>query len=190
MWTAKGSWMAPKVIEGGAGVGKQAPSLVGIGRVRIGQGTVRWLVIGTAAGWTASARATGHRRLTSRTVPWPMRRPPRRPTLVINRPVPAGSALSDPADVKENRMSTSAPDPGSTQIALDRGLVAARVVTGDRARAIFGQVMGLVALTVGCLALGAYIGRDLSGAAGIAFFIGGFACVFGLNVASSRGNEQ
>ena len=87
-------------------------------------------------------------------------------------------------------MSTSAPDPGSTQIALNRGLVAASVVTGDRARAIFGQVMGLVALTVGCLALGAYIGRDLSGAAGIAFFIGGFACVFGLNVASSRGNEQ
>ena len=87
-------------------------------------------------------------------------------------------------------MSTSAPDPGSTQIALNRRLVAASVVTGDRARAIFGQVMGLVALTVGCLALGAYIGRDLSGAAGIAFFIGGFACVFGLNVASSRGNEQ
>jgi hypothetical protein len=30
------------------------------------------------------------------------------------------------------------------------------------ARAVFGQVMGLVAVTVGFFALGAYIGRDLS----------------------------
>jgi FtsH-binding integral membrane protein len=60
----------------------------------------------------------------------------------------------------------------------------------DDARTVFGQVMGLVALTLGCLALGAYIGRDLSGGWGILFFIAGFACVFGLNVASSRGNEQ
>jgi hypothetical protein len=35
---------------------------------------------------------------------------------------------------------------------------------------VFGQVMGLVALTLGCLALGAYIGRDLSGGWGILFF--------------------
>jgi modulator of FtsH protease len=64
------------------------------------------------------------------------------------------------------------------------------VVTRDRTREVFGQVMGLVALTVGCLALGAYIGRNLSGGAGIAFYIGGFACIFGLNYASSRGREQ
>jgi modulator of FtsH protease len=50
--------------------------------------------------------------------------------------------------------------------------------------------MGLVALTLGFLALGAYIGRDLSGGMGILFFIAGFACIFGLNIASSRGNEQ
>jgi uncharacterized protein len=50
--------------------------------------------------------------------------------------------------------------------------------------------MGLVALTLGCLALGAYIGRDLTGWIGILFFVGAFACVFGLNAASSRGNEQ
>jgi FtsH-binding integral membrane protein len=60
----------------------------------------------------------------------------------------------------------------------------------DDARAVFGQVMGLVALTLGCLALGAYIGRDLSGGWGILFFVASFACVFGLNVASGRGNEQ
>lgn len=60
----------------------------------------------------------------------------------------------------------------------------------DRTRTVFGQVMGLVALTVGCAALGAYIGRNLTGGAGIAFFIGAFACIFGLNMASSRGHEQ
>jgi len=30
----------------------------------------------------------------------------------------------------------------------------------DRAHALFGQVMGLVALTTGCAALGAYLGRN------------------------------
>ena len=34
------------------------------------------------------------------------------------------------------------------------------VISTDRTRAVFGQVMGLVALTLGCLALGAYIGHD------------------------------
>src|ERR1700734_149749 len=63
-------------------------------------------------------------------------------------------------------------------------------ISTDQARAVFGQVMCLVALTLGCLALGAYIGRDLSGGAGIAFFIAGFACVFGLNIASARGRHQ
>jgi FtsH-binding integral membrane protein len=63
-------------------------------------------------------------------------------------------------------------------------------LTRDQARAVFGQVMGLVALTLGFLALGAYIGRDLSGGAGILFFILGFGCIFGLNIASARGREQ
>ena len=34
-------------------------------------------------------------------------------------------------------------------------------LTRDQARAVFGQVKGLVALTLGCLALGAYIGRGV-----------------------------
>src|SRR5450755_1547554 len=63
-------------------------------------------------------------------------------------------------------------------------------LTRDQTRAVFGQVMGLVALTVGCTALGAYIGRNLTGGAGLLLFIGAFACVFGLNIASSRGREQ
>ena len=64
-------------------------------------------------------------------------------------------------------------------------------VAAERAdsRAVFGQVMGLVALTIGFTALGAYIGRDLSGGWGIAAFIAGFGCLLGLNVASRR-NER
>jgi modulator of FtsH protease len=50
--------------------------------------------------------------------------------------------------------------------------------------------MGLVALTVGCTALGAYVGRNLSGGTGLLFFIGAFAGIFGLNAAASRGREQ
>jgi FtsH-binding integral membrane protein len=60
----------------------------------------------------------------------------------------------------------------------------------DRTRALLGQVMGYVAVTVGFTALGAYIGRDLSGGAGLLFFIAGFGCIIGLNVAASRGREQ
>jgi modulator of FtsH protease len=63
-------------------------------------------------------------------------------------------------------------------------------ITRDRTRAVFGQVMGLVALTVACAALGAYITRNTSGGTGILLFIGAFACVFGLNVAAARGREQ
>ena len=65
-----------------------------------------------------------------------------------------------------------------------------RSVAAEDTRAVFGQVMGLVALTVGCTALGAYIGRNLTGGAGLLLFIGALACVFGLNIASSRGREQ
>ena len=50
--------------------------------------------------------------------------------------------------------------------------------------------MGLVAVTLGFLALGAYIGRNMSGGIGIFFFIAAFACIFGLNIASARGREQ
>lgn len=71
------------------------------------------------------------------------------------------------------------------EVALGRS-----AVTREQTRAVFGQVMGLVALTVGCAALGAYLGRDLTGGAGIAFFIGGIGCIFGLNIATTRRHEQ
>ena len=75
--------------------------------------------------------------------------------------------------------------PAYDELALGRG-----AITGDRAREVFGQVMGLVAVTLACTALGAYIGRNLSGGTGLVMFIGAFACIFGLNIASARGHEQ
>lgn len=51
---------------------------------------------------------------------------------------------------------------------------------------LFGQVMGLVAITVGFTAFGAYAGRDLSGGWGIVAFIAGLGCLLALNVAASR----
>jgi FtsH-binding integral membrane protein len=63
-------------------------------------------------------------------------------------------------------------------------------VVGSPARAVFGQVMGLVAVTIGFTALGAYLGRNLSGGAGLLFFIAAFACIFGLQFATARGREQ
>jgi FtsH-binding integral membrane protein len=68
--------------------------------------------------------------------------------------------------------------------------VEARPLSRDESRAVFGQVMGLVAVTLGFLALGAYIGRDLSGGLGILFFIASFGLTFGINAASARGNQQ
>jgi FtsH-binding integral membrane protein len=65
-----------------------------------------------------------------------------------------------------------------------------QVATRDQTRGVFGQVMGLVALTFGCLALGAYITRNVSGGTGILFFILGFVCIIGLQAAAARGHEQ
>jgi len=51
---------------------------------------------------------------------------------------------------------------------------------------VFGQVMGLVAVTLGFFTLGAYLGREVSQGASIICFIGGFICIFGLNFAARR----
>jgi modulator of FtsH protease len=58
------------------------------------------------------------------------------------------------------------------------------------ARELLGQVMGYVAVAVGFAALGAYLGRNLSGGTGLLLFIGVLACIFGLNAAAARGREQ
>jgi FtsH-binding integral membrane protein len=58
------------------------------------------------------------------------------------------------------------------------------------ARELLGQVMGFVAITVGFTALGAYLGRDMAGGAGLAIFLGAFGCIIGLNVAVAKAREQ
>src|SRR5579872_5548513 len=63
-------------------------------------------------------------------------------------------------------------------------------LTGDRARAVFGQVMGLVAVSLGFAALGAYILRNSHTNSFFLFFIAAFACVFALQAAAARGHEQ
>src|SRR3979411_3142883 len=70
------------------------------------------------------------------------------------------------------------------------GLARRTAIPRDETRSVFGQVMGLVALTVGCTALGAYIGRNLSGGTGLILFLGALACIVGLQLAVARGREQ
>src|ERR671920_1337755 len=72
----------------------------------------------------------------------------------------------------------------------DQPALPGRPIAHDQARALLGQVMGLVAVAVGFAALGAYLGRDLSGATGLALIIGAFACIFALNIAAAKGREQ
>ena len=62
-------------------------------------------------------------------------------------------------------------------------------LSGDRARSVFGHVMGLVACTFAFCAAGAYLARNTN-SSGFVFFIGEFACIFGLQWASSRGREN
>jgi modulator of FtsH protease len=51
----------------------------------------------------------------------------------------------------------------------------------DRTRTLFGQTMGLVALTAALFAGGAYAGRNLSSGAGIACYIVAFVCLIAMN---------
>jgi len=59
----------------------------------------------------------------------------------------------------------------------------------DQARAVFGQTMGLVAVTAGLFALGAYLGRDLSNGWALVAFIASFGLLIGLNFAISRSEQ-
>src|SRR3954466_11133977 len=72
----------------------------------------------------------------------------------------------------------------------DQPALPGRPIAHDRARALLGQVMGLVAVTVGFSALGAYLGRDLSGATGLVLFIAAFASIIGLNIAAAKRRQQ
>jgi len=62
-------------------------------------------------------------------------------------------------------------------------------LTRDETAGLFGQTMGLVAVTAGVFALGAYLGRDLSGAWAILWYIAAFACLLALNAVASRSEQ-
>ena len=51
---------------------------------------------------------------------------------------------------------------------------------------LFAQTMGYVALTAGLFALGAWAGRNLTGAVGIVAFLAAFATLFGMRFAARR----
>jgi FtsH-binding integral membrane protein len=59
----------------------------------------------------------------------------------------------------------------------------------DQAGTLLGQTMGLVAVTAGLFALGAYLGRDLSYGWGLALYLASFACLLGLNVVAQRSEQ-
>src|SRR3954454_21514109 len=72
----------------------------------------------------------------------------------------------------------------------DQPALPGRPIAHDQARALLGEVMGLVAVTVGFTALRAFLGRDLSGATGLVLFIAALACIIGLNIAAAEGGER
>src|SRR5580692_5620476 len=55
--------------------------------------------------------------------------------------------------------------------------------------ALFAQTMGYVAATAALFALGAWLGRDLTGGVGIVAFIAAFACLIGMRFASRRSTQ-
>ncbi len=61
--------------------------------------------------------------------------------------------------------------------------------TRDQVHTLFAQTMGYVAATAGLFALGAYLGRDLTGGAGIAAFIGAFAALIGMRFAARKSQQ-
>jgi uncharacterized protein len=55
-----------------------------------------------------------------------------------------------------------------------------------QAHALFAQTMGYVALTAGLFALGAWLGRNLTGGVGIVLFIAAFAVLIAMRFAARR----
>jgi modulator of FtsH protease len=62
-------------------------------------------------------------------------------------------------------------------------------VSREETGRLLGQTMGLVALTTGVFALGAYVGRDASGAWAILWYVAAFAVLFGINAAAQRSEQ-
>jgi uncharacterized protein len=58
-----------------------------------------------------------------------------------------------------------------------------------QAHALFSQTMSYVAATAGLFALGAWLGRNLSGGVGIVAFIAAFACLIAMRFAAKRSSQ-
>ena len=59
----------------------------------------------------------------------------------------------------------------------------------DQTGRLLGQTMGLVAVTAGFFAVGAYLGRDSSGGWAILWYIAAFAALIGMNFAVQRSEQ-
>ena len=59
-------------------------------------------------------------------------------------------------------------------------------MTRDAAGTLFGQTMGLVAITAAMFAVGAYLGRYLASPWGWLLFLAAFGCLIGMNFAAQR----
>ena len=56
-------------------------------------------------------------------------------------------------------------------------------------RTLFGQTMGLVAVTTGLFALGAYLARNLPGGWGVIFWLASLGCLLAMNVAVRQSTQ-
>jgi modulator of FtsH protease len=80
---------------------------------------------------------------------------------------------------------TTTPHPTWTPRAFRREDPAGRL----ESRAVFAQVMGLVACTCLFCAVGAYLGRDLRAGTGLIAFVIALVALFGLRVAAARSQQ-
>ena len=59
----------------------------------------------------------------------------------------------------------------------------------DQVHTLFAQTMGYVAATAALFTLGAYLGRNLPGGAGVIAFIAAFACLIGMQFAARKSRQ-
>jgi uncharacterized protein len=85
-------------------------------------------------------------------------------------------------------LTQAAADPKEQDIMTDSATYQPYQRMGTEARgqahALFSQTMGYIAITAALFALGAWLGRNLSGAVGIIAFIAAFACLLGMRWAA------
>ena len=74
---------------------------------------------------------------------------------------------------------------------MTQSLAYRQMGSADRSQAhtLFSQTMGYVAVTAALFALGAWLGRNLTGGVGIVAFIAAFAALIGMRFAAQRGTQ-